>query len=187
MKRIFIVTSLVLFSFTLAGCTDTSDLESRIAELESSNTTLNEEIATLEETVDNFPIEISDNEAPTFSHEVPASSFEFVYVIYFNDNGDISSRLEDYTSNPEILQYEGASVDDVFFLLADEWIKENITANDNVDGDISANIISIKTPVNITGALEITYTEVYLFVADSSGNAAIQIVTFVFVHEDTTM
>lgn len=160
MKRIFMVLSLVFLSFVLVGCTDTSDLERRIVELEE---------------IDNgIPSETPDNEAPIFS-----GIFSYTFDMYYNE-------LYNYTSNPELLKYTGIFYDNVFFYVANGLIEENIIAIDNIDGDISDNIIMI-IPTSLSDyTLELNNPiEVNLFVTDSSGNISTLTVLFTFIYESS--
>ncbi|WP_461445396.1 Ig-like domain-containing protein, partial [Maribacter sp.] len=128
----------------------------------------------------------------------PPSNLDFstTYVVAsvsgsFEDlsgNDYIASGLYSFTTASEMMDDLAPPVitlvgDDPLILnIGDSYIEPGATATDNVDGDISANIVIDATAVdvNTVGSYEVTYN-----VSDAAGNAADEVLRTIEVEEST--
>ncbi|MBT8271363.1 MAG: DUF5011 domain-containing protein, partial [Bacteroidia bacterium] len=99
-------------------------------------------------------------------------------------------EVEDYTviiegtgpdTTPPVITLIGSSVIDL--TVGDTYTEQGATATDNVDGDISANIVigGDTVDTNTVGTYLVTYN-----VSDAAGNAATEVIRTVNVNPDTT-
>jgi len=94
---------------------------------------------------------------------------------------DVSLTTSGPDTAPPVITLNGAS--SISLLVGETYTEQGATATDNVDGDITANIVigGDTVDTNTPGTYVITYN-----VSDAAGNAATEVIRTVTVNPDTT-
>ncbi|WP_422106728.1 immunoglobulin-like domain-containing protein [Winogradskyella sp.] len=134
---------------------------------------------------DNFDGDISANIVITGTVNTAVAGTYFVNYNVSDSSGNAATQVTRTVNvapdtTPPVITLTGAST--INLNVGDTYTEQGATATDNLDGDISANIViggSVDT--NTAGVYQVTYN-----VSDAAGNAATEVVRTVNVSADTT-
>ncbi len=118
----------------------------------------------------------------THSFSVPVSTNRDYYVgLITEEKQSILVPLTEMSGEDPVITLNGDNPMHVF--VGEAYVEPGATAMDNIDGDITSNIVIDASSVNTsaTGTYYVTYN-----VTDSDSNAAVEVVRHVDVTDDTT-
>ncbi|WP_299112136.1 immunoglobulin-like domain-containing protein [uncultured Winogradskyella sp.] len=133
---------------------------------------------------DNLDGDISSNIVITGTVNTAISGTYFVNYNVSDSSGNAAAQVTrtvnvNADTTPPVITLIGASTIDL--LIGDTYTEQGATATDNIDGDITANIVIAGTVnTNTAGVYQVTYN-----VSDSAGNTAPQVVRTINVIEPT--
>ena len=134
---------------------------------------------------DNFDGDISGNIVITGSVNTAVAGTYFVNYNVSDSSGNAAAQVTRTVNvapdtTPPVITLIGAST--INLNVGDTYTEQGATATDNLDGDLTANIViggSVDT--NTAGVYQVTYN-----VSDAAGNAATEVIRTVNVNADTT-
>ncbi|WP_111683126.1 immunoglobulin-like domain-containing protein [Winogradskyella tangerina] len=134
---------------------------------------------------DNFDGDISANIVITGTVNTSVAGTYFVNYNVSDSSGNAAAQVTrtvnvEADTTPPVINLIGAST--INLTVGDPYVEQGATATDNLDGDITANIViggSVDT--NTAGSYQVTYN-----VSDAAGNAATQVIRTVNVSEPST-
>ena len=134
---------------------------------------------------DNFDGDISGNIVITGTVNTAVAGTYFVNYNVSDSSGNAAAQVTRTVNvapdtTPPVITLIGAST--INLNIGDTYTEQGATATDNLDGDISANIVIGGTvDTNTAGSYQVTYN-----VSDAAGNAATEVIRTVNVAADTT-
>ncbi len=134
---------------------------------------------------DNLDGDISANIVITGSVNTAVAGTYFVNYNVSDSSGNAATQVTRTVNviadtTPPVINLIGAST--INLTVGDPYVEQGATATDNIDGDITANIViggSVDT--NIAGVYQVTYN-----VSDAAGNAATEVIRTVNVSEPSS-